>query len=458
MTEILPMDIEAASFSHNNTLNIKSKGSVLLTTPNQNIKPMETEVIIDHFYVFDNVAVFPVQSALNYFPKFQQKILNLGYDISHNHRIIFAAVTSDRLITSSTFDNLPLFGSAIFNLQTRAIDYFKVENDSNFIKTRILDVITQNLQGDIFMDMIIQNPNFDIDALYLVKYGFIEPRLVNGIIRLKYVPRPSTKLTLMQIRAVVTSLKSNVLVLNMFIPKVVATTLSKCLREINEASGNLSIVKYIEGAAIMGLHSDNIKSGTEGAVELPDKYSPFVFHTHPDHITREFKTFISWPSGQDMMVVALSYLQYRDQLVHFVPSPEGLWSIHVTPPFQKLLISLRTNNATTCSQNMLNAIYKVFTNFETPRLTSQIEAINRYNIGSQYLTVIKNYKLSNLFIDVPELDQFCKTDVSEDVQLFNVSLIKWKRFSETSDEGVYLTFDYVLDIPGGLSPFFFPFF
>lgn len=455
MTELLPMDIDMDSLGHNN---LGPRGSVSLTTSEKNVKPMETEVVIDHFYVFDNVAVFPVKSAIDHFPKFQKKLLKLGYDITHNHRIIFAAVTSDHLITSSIFDSLPLFGTAVFNLQTRAIDYFRVENDSTLVKTRMLDVITQNLQGEIFMDMFLQNPNFDIDATYFVKYGFIEPKLINGTIRLKYVPRPSTKLTLMQIRAAVASLKSNVLILNMFIPKVVATTLSKCLKEINEASGNLSIVKYVDGVAIIGLNSDNIKSGTEGAVELPDKYSPFVFHTHPDHITREFKAFISWPSGQDMMVVALSYLQFRDQLVHFVPSPEGLWSIHVTSEFQKLLINLRTKNAYKCSQSILHAIHKVFTRFEIPRLASQIEAIDRYNIGSQYLSTTKNYKLSNLFADVPQLNQDCKTDVSEDTQLFNVSLIKWKRFSESAEEGVQLTFDYVSDIPGGLSPFFFPFF
>lgn len=424
------------------------------------IVPMEIEVVIDHFYVFDNVAVFPVKAAINNFPKFQTKILNSGYDISHNHTTIFAAVTSDQLITFETFDNLQLFGCAIFNLWTKSIDYFRVENenDSKVIKTRILDVITNNIQGDIFLDMAITNPNFDVDATYFVKYGFIEPKLINNLIRLKYVKRPSTKLTLLQIRAAVTSSKSNVIILNMFIPKVVATTLSKCLKEINEASGNLSIVKYIENdVALIGLNSDNIKTGTEGAVDLPDKYSPLVFHTHPDHITREFKAFISWPSGQDMMVVALSYLQFRDQLVHFVPSPEGLWTIHITPEFQKLLIKLRSKNSYHCSKSILNAIHKIFTNFETPRLATEIEAIDRYNIGGRYLSTTKNYRLSNLFADVPQLNQDCKTVVSEDAQLFNVSLIKWKRFSETTEEGVYLTFDYIADIPGGLSPFFFPY-
>lgn len=419
--------------------------------------PMDVEVVVDHFYVFDNIAVFPAKSAIDHFPKFQQTINNSGYDISNNHRVIFAAVVSDHLITSSTFDSLPLFGCAILNLQTRAIDYFRVDNDSKVIKSRLLDIITHNIHGDIFMDMYTNNPNFDVDATFFVKYGFIEPILINKVIRLKYVPRPSTKLTLMQIRAAVSSLKSNVLLINMFIPKVVATTLSKCIKEINEASGNLSIVKYINGGiALIGLNSDNIKSGDEGSVHLPDKYSPFVFHTHPDHITREFKAFISWPSGQDMMVVALSFLQFRDQLVHFVASPEGLWSIHVTPEFQKLLIHLRNKNSYKCSQSILDAIHKVFTKFESPRSALEIEAINRYNIGGQYLSATKNYKLSNLVNDVPQLNEDCKSEASDDAQLFNVSLIKWKRFSESSDEGVYLTFDYISDIAGGLSPFFFP--
>lgn len=423
---------------------------------NEEDYPMESA--IDHFYVFDNVAVFPVKS-INYFPLFYKKIIDTGYNISTNNKIVFAAVISDQLITSATFDNLQLFGCAIFNLRNKCIEYFNTNSESVLIKSRLLDVIAHNIQGDIFIDMHIDNPNFDVDAIFFVKYGFIEPKAVNNFIRLKYTKRPSTKLTLMQIRSVVTSLKysTKVLILNIFIPKVVANTLSKCIKEINEASGILSIVKYIEnGVALIGLNSDNINSGDEGSVSLPDKYSPLVFHTHPDHITREFKAFISWPSGQDMMVVALSFLQFRDQLVHFVASPEGLWSIHITPEFQKLLVQLRTKNSLFCSQNLLAAIHKVFTKFENPRLSLEIEAINRYNIGNQYLTATKNYKLSNLFADVPELHQICKSDISQDSRLFNVSLIKWKRFSETSEEGVQLTFDYIIDVPGGLAPFFFP--
>jgi len=419
---------------------------------------MEVELVLDHFYVFDNIAVFPVKLAIDYFPNFRDKLYNSGYNIDHVNRIVFAAVTSESLIIPTIFDSLHLFGCAIFNLNSRSIDYFKVEEEFTLIKTRLLDVITHHINGEIFLDMYISNPNFDVDANFFIKYGFVEPKLVNGIIRFRCVKRPSSKLTLMQLRLVVASLKpSNITVINIFIPKVVATTLSKCIKEINEASGNLSIVKYIKNSvALIGLNSDNIKSGDEGSVGLPDNYSPFVFHTHPDHITREFKAFISWPSGQDMMVVVLSFFNFRDQLVHFVASPEGLWVIHVTPEFQKLLVQLRTKNSVVCSQGILNAIYRVFTEFEMPRSALKVEAIERYNMGKRYLSATKNYKLSRLFADVPQLNQDCKADVSQDVRLFNVSLVKWKRFSDTTDEGVYLAFDYIVDIPGGLSPFFFP--
>lgn len=112
--------------------------------------PMEFEVVIDHFYVFDNVGVFPFKTAIDFFPNFIQKIYNTGYDLTNNHRIVFAAVSSDNLITPNIFDGLPLHGAAIYNMNSKAIDYFKVENESYLIKTRILDIITRSIHVEIF--------------------------------------------------------------------------------------------------------------------------------------------------------------------------------------------------------------------------------------------------------------------------------------------------------------------
>jgi hypothetical protein len=81
MTELQPMEVEVVNGRRQTRL-----------------KKMEVEVTIDHFYVFDNVAVFPVKSAIDHFPKFQQKIYSSGYDISHNHRIISLIYKLEQLI------------------------------------------------------------------------------------------------------------------------------------------------------------------------------------------------------------------------------------------------------------------------------------------------------------------------------------------------------------------------
>jgi hypothetical protein len=423
--------------------------------PLENVKVRRTF----EFYVFDNVAVFPIKMIADHFPKFGIKVENSGYEISHNNGIVFAAVVSNHLITADNFDDLQLFGLAIYNIQILAIDHFVVENDSLIVKNRLLDVITHNI-NDVYIDIDVQRTDIE----FLIKRGFIEPKLritcdpkCKARINMRYVPRPSTKLTLMQVRAIQTSLRYDVLRLQVFLPKIVATTLSRLISEVNEAAGNLSIVKYLEnGTALIGLSSENINTGIVGGVHIPDAYSPLVFHTHPDHVTREFKAFISWPSGQDMMSIAMSYLQFRDQLAHFIASPEGLWVVHVTPEFQKLLISLRTTNAYECSKAMMDAIFHVFTTFESPRLAANVEALDRYYTSVQYLEITKTYKLSNLVTDVPSLGDSCKKDVYVDAKLFDIELIKWKRFSN-SEEGVQLIFEYVSDLPGGLSPFFFAF-
>ncbi len=130
------------------------------------------------------------------------------------------------------------------------------------------------------------------------------------------------------------SIKTNLYTIKVCIPRVVAETLSKCVKYINEAAGVLSLVKYNEnGVGIWVL----ITEGGLDAVSIPSQRAPFVFHSHPDKVTREYGAFISWPSGQDMMVVASQYLADMDQLVHFVIGPEGIWVIHLTPGFQTIL-------------------------------------------------------------------------------------------------------------------------
>jgi hypothetical protein len=81
-------------------------------------------------------------------------------------------------------------------------------------------------------------------VVFLVKYGFAEPTLVNNSVVLKYVKRVLPETTLSVIQEIVGSIKTNLYTIKVFMPKVVAETLSKCVKFINEAAGIISLVKY----------------------------------------------------------------------------------------------------------------------------------------------------------------------------------------------------------------------
>lgn len=411
---------------------------------------MDFESSIDHFYTFDNVVIFPM-SFVGQFPNIGRKIYDLGYAYS-SKLVIFAAVDIDpsQMISLSNFDSLTLIGFAVVDITTSTVGRFYFTMVNNDTKRKILDVIILSLHGNVFANVYTSNPNFDVDAKFLVKYGFSQPKIYDNTVRLKYETRISSVAILDQINMAVTVLKTNVGVLKIFIPKVVAIIMSQCLHSLYEAGGNLSIVKYVDETAVLGVNSDEIVTGTVGSVNLPtDNYSPFVFHTHPDHVTRENKAYLAWPSGQDMMIICMSYVERRNQLVHFVSSPEGIWVIHLVVDFQKILVALGLSNSVKCASAIFEAVYTVFTAFETPRLASKVDAIERRSIIDVYLLTVKNYTMRRLISDVPALSSVCaripNIEVSADPQLFNVSLVKWKQFSNTNDKGVFLTFDYFAD-------------
>jgi hypothetical protein len=222
---------------------------------------MEVEDTLDHFHVVDNVAIFPLYLTIK-LPNFSKLLRESGYDVdvTNTHIIAFAAVNSTSLITFERFDMLYPFGMAIFDKSASCITHLSADDDSMAVTGRILDSVSHSIKGDMYLEIRTNNPNFDVHANFFVKYGFLEPTISeNKTIRMKYTSRPSTKQTLAQIRSLVASLKTNVSKLKVFIPLVVADTLSKYLSEINEAAGNLEIARYMQDeVAVLGLDSDTV--------------------------------------------------------------------------------------------------------------------------------------------------------------------------------------------------------
>lgn len=434
------------------------------------VEEEDVEILVNHFYVFDNIAAFPMSTGRDVFPVFMKRVAAIPVAVSADS-IAFVAVTSQYLITASTFDTLPIFGLLVINARTKVIEHFHAEDIVT--QTRLLDTVLHKFISTIRVNIEItpKTSTQDADLAFLLKYGFANPQRYGSgnTLQLSYKRKYQRKFVFMQILSITaaTQTDSHVCTLNLFIPLVVATTLSKCVRFMTESAGNLSIVKYgdMNGSAValVGLSSDNIVEGGESSANLPDAYSPLVFHSHPDKVTREYKAFISWPSGQDMMSVALSYLQYRNQLLHIVAAPEGAWVITLAYSFQRILAYLRRPDKNKCAVALLESIYDVFTRFEQGRLSDLVEPIQRNEIRKKYTEAVRTYTLTRLFKEFPELGKQCKALSIEDSSLFNTFLIKWDEFGRTPDaiyfgeKGVILNIKYFYDPEGGSSSFIFPF-
>jgi hypothetical protein len=89
---------------------------------------------------------------------------------------------------------------------------------------------------------------------------------------------------------------------------------------------------------IYNTNSQIIGDDQEYTVNLPD--SEYSFHVHPNICLTEFKCFISWPSSVDMRTLVLQYI-YGSLRLHFVITPEGIYSMSLTPEFQYFLSVLK---------------------------------------------------------------------------------------------------------------------
>lgn len=407
--------------------------------------------LLDHMYVYDNIAVFPFKFILN-FKKCMLYLQKLEYNpfiIQPDNRILFVAVNYTYMINVNTFDNCDFFGFAVANIGNLFLENLTANNNDNNIKIRILDVVTNFFTtNDLYTNIIIDNPNFDVDVVFLTKYGFRNPQLINSSIILKYMrlisPEATQKLILNMVASIAE--QSNICTIKIFLPIVVANTLSKYVKYMNESSGVLSVVKYNnDGVGILGLNSNNIIEGTIDNVESP--HGTFVFHTHPDNVTTSYDAFISWPSGQDLASTVYMYLNDKDQLAHFVVSPEGIWIIHITPEFQTILLDLKKNKNIDCGSEILESIRSKFTEFDNYR-NKRVNPIERHLYSDRYTSTIKNYKISNLFSDIPKVKLICNPIQELNFRLFNVNLVEWETIF--NNNGVELLFTYISDPDGGL--------
>jgi hypothetical protein len=410
---------------------------------------MEYHATIDHFFAYNNIAIFPAKFTKQ-FPKWTALAYNnfASYvEPNLDDKAIFTIVNSKMQININDFDKLQeIYGYSVVDTNTNIIVYLQAQSEK--YKQSLLSIMTI-VFPTVYLELQPESETIDRDAELVAKFGFVNPVYQNGVIRVSYEPRIVPKTVVDKIKTIIIALKTDRRVLKVFLPTKTAEVMSKSVLFETESSGKLHISRYAEnGTAILGVNTDDILEGKKENAQVPQ--AQFSYHTHPDKLTAEYKLILNWPSGQDMHAVAHSYFTDIAMALHFVASPTGIWSISMTVGFQSILKALRDARAHDCALAILAAIKSAYTKFEHTEYTFNVEPLKRHAAFVEYLNKVARYKVVNLYMDNPSLAETCQ--LSKQVAafpLFKVDYHKWKEFDE-SDGVEYIT-EYIPNDEVGLS-------
>lgn len=292
---------------------------------------------------------------------------------------------------------------------------------------------------------------------HLIDYGFAKPVMLDRhYIYMKYISRVAKHQLVRLLDQLVVATRTNKAVLKTLFPPTLAALLASYSHKEFEVSGRIAIKSYDEAnVATLAFDKFSALEGSKCSVEdnylvyVPAK-GPIIFHTHPNVCYGAFRFFLAWPSGQDMVVNPQFYLENNDILVQFVSSAEGLWTMHMSYEFQKILYYLKTNKLTTCSLHLLEAIKTKFEKVEQSRLKSHVDSQERPLMKQRYLEMVNAYTISHLLQDVPTLATACTVDMlaDKDSVLYNINLIPWTTFTEHG--ALRMDFEYLPDPEGNL--------
>jgi hypothetical protein len=452
------------------------------SSPTENVLPHP-----DEFSTFNDIVMFPVANQSLY-PHFTDLLLHGGLyttlNVSSTLSIDFpmylkwddAASTASfvvlvrpldgEIVERGTFDSLTRYigDIAIWDSTSRSLHYVDVIGDLP-TKRHLLDVLRAKMTDDSFSITInIKEPHLRTIVGELVDYGFGDPKLSasGDILTLKYFRRIERDETIARVDALISELRDDVHTIKMIFPRALASTLSAYVRHHREMGGALSIGEYDDaGRAILSLNSENVVEGDVHSVTKPRAFLTLVqFHTHPEHPERSMpgqERYLSWPSGSDVAHAIPMFLSQFDKIVEFVAAAEGIWFIHMTIDFQRLLLDLRGRPwVANCRGPLYEAVKEIY---EITKLGTHIPHLSRLSVDAytervNYITFSHLFLSSNKSLLNPLIARCAKFDRVHDFQLFHIGLIPWSAFRGGA---VPITFTYILDVDGGQTAYIEPF-
>jgi hypothetical protein len=395
-----------------------------------------------NFQICNNIAIFKID-IITKFPNVRSLLPN---DIVINNLFISAESSP----TQKTLSNLSITGIGGTNNNT--IVYLMGKSED--IMTKLLDVIVQAFPNKLYLKLRNLEDKILPDILkFYASYGFSNPqKTAENMLVLSYRRIIPISETIQNSLAISNAIINNTSTLKIFFPRSLATMISKYMVSDREVSGKLLIKSYVNDVAILTFNEESLIQGSVDKFQVKFPTGALSFHTHPDICYRKYGCFVGWPSGIDMKVIPSQYLYNNDILAHFVVSSEGLWVIHMTYEFQKILKHLKTIKARSCAEILIKTIGKEFNKFDAGRQAKLVDPMERHTVKKTYLDIVNAFTILKLTEAVPDIIEKCKSKCTTNTPLYNVRLIKWKEF-DNSQNGINMSFVYIPDTLGGLSPY-----
>lgn len=227
------------------------------------------------------------------------------------------------------------------------------------------------------------------------------------------------------------------------IPEKVTSVLKQYLNKQTEVAGNFVIRSYVlertdtgdyEPVAYLGFPTNTLTGGETEAVQAPT--GNFNFHTHPYHCYTKYNCTLGWPSDQDM--ASIPWHRDMGNIIHFVVTIEGIYSIQFTPEFGLYIDSMKKKdyiNYDTCRGQFYNAVLKFFQPFNDVRQFPK--HVDPHTILLQYLDRVNSISVKEV-IKATAVSSECHWLVPEtDFTLYSVTYLSWSDISQDGGFSVY---------------------
>jgi len=227
------------------------------------------------------------------------------------------------------------------------------------------------------------------------------------------------------------------------LPKKVTDVLKSYLSKQTEVAGNFVIRAYVlektdtgdyEPVAYLGFPTNTLTGGDTEAVQSPT--GNFNFHTHPHHCYTKYNCTLGWPSDQD--VASIPWHRDMGNIMHFVITVEGIYSIQFTPEFGLYIDNMKKEdyiNYDTCRDQLYNSVLSFFKPFNDVRQFPK--HVDPHTILLQYLERVNSITIREV-IKSTNISSECHWLVLlSDFPLYSVAYASWDQISQDSGFSVY---------------------